>query len=100
MRNYKKNIGLAVVLVVIGYNVYDYFKVKNNIRTDEIARCSAEFRLTNPEIVKSVADEYCSCTYDNLGKYSFSTGKMKSILDNEKAIIQDCYENAVSAKQN
>lgn len=94
MQKYK-SLGLAIVIIVIGYNVYDYFKVKKNIRKDGIEECSKKFRATNPEIDKKIADKYCECALDNLGdKYKNSNVRAETILENEQSIIQDCFENA------
>ena len=51
MQKYK-NIGLTIVILVIGFNAYDYFKVKSNLRGDDIEKCSEKFRSTNPDINK------------------------------------------------
>ena len=91
MRKYK-NIGLLIVILVIGFNVYDYFKVKSNLQETDIEKCSKKFRLTNPDINKKVADEYCECVFESLGdKYKDSNIGAEKILDNEKLIMQDCF---------
>jgi len=92
MRKYK-NIGLVIVILLIGFNVYDYFKIKSNLRGDDIEKCSEKFRLTNPYINKKVADEYCSCVFESIGdKYKNSNIGAEKILDNEKLIMQDCFD--------
>ena len=94
MKKYK-NLGLVIVIIVIGYNVYDYFKVKKSIRKDGIEECSKKFRITNPEIDRKIADKYCECAFDNLGeKYKNSNVKAEKILENEKSIMQDCFDKA------
>lgn len=90
-----KNLGLVIVITVIGYNVYDYFKVKKSIRKDGIEECSKKFRVTNPEIDKKIADKYCECAFDNLGEnYKNSNVGAEKILENEKSIMQDCLDKA------
>ena len=94
MPKYKK-LGLAIVIVVIGYNVYDYFKVKKNNRLGVIEECSKKFRTTNPKIDKKIADKYCECVFNNLGeKYKNSNVKAKTILEKEQSIMQDCFDEA------
>lgn len=94
MQKYK-NIGLVIVILVIGYNVYDYFKVKNIMRNDEIEQCSEKFRITNPEIDKKIADKYCECTIEKLGnKYNGSNDGSEKILENEQSIMQDYFDKA------
>ena len=92
MRKYK-NIGLVIVILVIGFNVYDYFKVKSNLQQTDVEKCSKKFRLTNPDINKKVADEYCACVFESLGdKYKDSNIGAEKILNNEKLIMQDCFD--------
>ncbi|KAB5487529.1 MULTISPECIES: hypothetical protein [Flagellimonas] len=92
MQKYK-NLGLAIVIIVIGYNVYDYFKVKKDVQKDVIEECSKKFRTSNPEIAKKVADKYCECVFDNLGeKYKNSNVGAKTILEKEQSIMQDCFD--------
>jgi hypothetical protein len=94
MQKYK-SLGLAIVIIVIGYNVYDYFKVKKNVRENVIVECSKKFRTTNPEIEKKIADKYCECVFDNLGeKYKNSNVGAKTILENEQSIMKDCFDKA------
>ncbi|MGD1947306.1 MAG: hypothetical protein ACFB0A_13830 [Croceivirga sp.] len=94
MRKYK-NLGLVIVIIIIGYNVYDYFKVKKGIRKDGIEECSRKFKITNPEIDKKVADKYCECSLGRLGeKYRNSNVGAEKILKNEKLIMQDCFDKA------
>lgn len=85
MRKYK-NIGLVVVIFVIGFNIYDYFKVTSNSLNIGIEKCSKKFRTTNPEISKKIADKYCECAIKNIGA--------KKILENEKLTLQNCFEKA------
>jgi len=94
MRKYK-NVGLVIVITIIGYNAHDYFKVKKSIRKDGIEECSKKFRMINPEIDKKIADKYCECAFDNLeGKYKNSNVGAEKILENEKSIMQDCFDKA------
>ena len=91
----KKNIGLLIVVLVIGYNIYDYFKVKSELLSADIEKCSDKFRLTNPDIDKNVADKYCKCVIESLGeKYKNSNVGAEKILENEKSIMQDCFDKA------
>ncbi|WP_108423991.1 hypothetical protein [Flagellimonas amoyensis] len=94
MQKYK-HLGLAIVIIVIGYNVYDYFRVKRNVQENVIVECSKKFRNTNPEIDKKIADEYCECVFENLGgKYKNSNVGAKTILEYEQSITQDCFDKA------
>ena len=92
MRKYK-NIGLIIVILVIGFNVYDHFKVRNNSQESDIDKCSKKFRMTNPNITEKIANEYCACVFENLGdKYKNSNLGAEKILENEKLIMQDCFD--------
>lgn len=92
MRKYK-NIGLIIVILIIGFNVYDYFKVKNNSQKSDIEKCSEKFRLTNPDITEKIAIEYCACVFEKLGdKYKKSNLEAEKILENEKLIMQNCFD--------
>jgi len=94
MRKYK-NIGLVIVILVIGFNVYDYFKVTSNLQEGNVKKCSEKFRLTNPDINKKVADEYCACVIKSLGdKYRDATVGAEKILKNEKLRMQYCFDKA------
>lgn len=94
MRNFK-SIGIVIVILVIGFNVYDYFKVKNNVRKGQIEECSRKFRVTNPKINKKTADKYCECALNKLGgKYKNSNAKANVILENERSLMQDCFDEA------
>lgn len=94
MKKYK-TIALAIVVLVIVFNVFDYFRVKSNLRNEEIAKCSEKFRLTNPDISLKVADKYCSCALESLGeKYKNSNIGAEKILENEQLIMKDCFINA------
>ena len=92
MQKYK-NIGLIIVILVIGFNVYDHFKVRNNSQESDIDKCSKKFRMTNPDITEKIANEYCACVFENLGdKYKNSNLGAEKILENEKLIMQDCFD--------
>jgi hypothetical protein len=88
-----KNLGLLIVILVIGYNAYDYFKTKNNVNNDGIEKCSENFRITNPDINKEVADKYCECILEKLGKkYRNSNIGAEKILEMENSVMQDCFD--------
>ncbi|PRX56648.1 hypothetical protein [Flagellimonas meridianipacifica] len=90
-----KSIGFLILVIVIGYNVYDYFKVKRELENKNLQECSRKFRITNPEIDKTVADQYCKCTIERLGeKYKNSKIEAEKILEDERAVMQDCFEEA------
>ncbi|WP_438425433.1 hypothetical protein [Aquimarina macrocephali] len=90
-----KSLGILIVIIVIGYNVYNYFKVKSEIGNNEIEECSRKFRLTNPKIDKKVAEKYCECIIERLGeKYKNSDIGAEKILVNERSVLQDCFDKA------
>jgi len=94
MKKYK-NLGLLIVILVIGFNTYDFFKVKNDGQKQDIEKCSENFRKTNPEIDKRIADKYCECILEKLGKkYRNSNIGAEKILEKESSIMQDCFDNA------
>ncbi|WP_298485129.1 hypothetical protein [uncultured Maribacter sp.] len=96
----KKNIGLVIVILVIGYNIYDYFKVKNDSLSTDIENCTNKFMATNPNIDKNIAEKYCKCAIENIGeKYKNSTISTEKILENEQSRMQDCFDYAKKAKQ-
>ena len=90
-----KNIALVVVVLVIGFNIFDYFVAKDNSRNENIAKCSEKFRITNPDVSEIVADEYCKCVLKTIGeKYKNSKIPAEKIIENEKLLMNDCFVNA------
>ncbi len=91
----KKNIGLVIVVLVIGYNIYDYFKVKHTLLSAEIEKCSNKYTAAYSDLDKKVADKFCACLLENLGeKYKNSNTGAENIIEKEKLVLQDCFEKA------
>ncbi|NUY82776.1 hypothetical protein HUK80_17895 [Flavobacterium sp. MAH-1] len=94
MNKQSKTIFLLIILAVVSYNIYDYFKAKNEVSESEMNRCISQF-MQNSNVSESIAKKYCDCAIESLKKkYKDSKLSGDQIRENEKEVLQDCYEKA------
>lgn len=83
------------MILVIGHNIYDYFKIKGDLLTANIEKCSNKYTSAYSDLDKAVADKFCACILENLGeKYENSNIGAEKILEKEKLRMQDCFDKA------
>lgn len=98
MSKQNKIIGLLIILAIVSYNIYDYIKVKNEISDSEVHACMTKF-IQNTEVSESIARKYCNCAIESLrNKYKDSKLSGEQIRENEKEVLQDCYDQATSSE--
>jgi hypothetical protein len=101
MKKSYRTIAVIITILVVAFNIYDFFKASESAQKNGIKICSEKFRKTNPNVSQEVAERYCSCVLEKLdSKYSDNSNvAAKEIIEKERKTMQECFDNAQNSKK-
>lgn len=95
----KKLLLIILVVVIIGYNVIDFIRVKKHKNDSDLKQCVNQF-VENNKVTESIAQKYCECVLESLQtKYKNSNLSSDEIKEKEKTVFQNCYDQAVASER-
>ena len=99
MKKQSKTVAFVIIIAIISFNIYDFIKAKKNNKESDIKSCMTKFIQKN-SVSESVARKYCDCALESVGtKYKNSKLSANQIRENEKELLQSCYNQAISAEK-
>lgn len=99
MNKQTKTVALLIIIVVISYNIYDFIKAKNDRNESDVRKCMTQF-IQNTSVSEPIARSYCDCALEKLrSKYEHSELPGDQIRENEKELLQGCYDQAIISKK-